>query len=65
MIRNIFAFRNLNNLMSSKMRLDLSIKNLFNYFVNVFHKRCEFRILELILLLMLSFDYHLFIIFLL
>ena len=47
------------------MRLNLSIKILSNYFVNVFHKCCELRVLRLALLLMLSFDYHLFIIFLL
>ena len=51
--------------MSLKMRSDLSIKTLFDYFVNVFYKCCEFRVLKLTLLLMLSFDHHLFIMFLL
>ena len=47
------------------MKLDLSIKTLFDYFVNVFYKCCELRVLRLTLLLILSFDHHLFIMFLL
>ena len=41
------------------MRSDLSIRILFDYFVNVFHKCCELRVPELALLLMLSFDHYL------
>ena len=47
------------------MRSDLSIRTLFDYFVNVFHECCEFRVPGLALLLMLSFDHHLFVMFLL
>ena len=47
------------------MRSDLSIKTLSDYFVNVFYECCEFRVPRLTLLLMLSFDHHLFIMFLL
>ena len=47
------------------MRSGLSIRTLLNYFVNVFHECCEFRVPELTLLLMLSFDHYLFIMFLL
>ena len=45
--------------MPSEMRSDLSIKILFDYFMNVFHECCELRVPELTLLLMLSFDHHL------
>ena len=47
------------------MRSNLSIKTLSDYFMNVFHKCCELRVLGLALLLMLSFDHHLFAMFLL
>ena len=47
------------------MRSNLSIKTLSDYFVNVFHECCEFRVPGLTLFLILSFDHHLFIMFLL
>ena len=47
------------------MRSDLSIRILFNYFINVFRECYKLRVPELKLLLMLLFDHHLFIMFLL
>ena len=41
-IRNILVLRIFDNLISSKMRSSLSIKTLFDYFVNEFHNVANF-----------------------